>query len=213
MLQALWMPKIHPEIVGLSKRTGEFWITYNGDEMRGTVCIRLTVPADGSRNYNGASSGYFASLHAHHDGISVLSDLYNCNFTDRFREIGASTFYDVMQCLILSGIPVQIQGQDDSMEFMNRKMYELLHGKNEDRYGTLHPEFNIHEPRFAVWVRTHDESEEDGWRYQLEVVDKKYQDSEGFPISSIAGGNLWAEVFERAGEWVQRALVTDHCIF
>jgi hypothetical protein len=82
-----------------------------------------------------------------------------------------------------------------------------------DPYGTPHPTFNVNEPRFCIWVQTHDESEEDGWHYQLEVVDKKYQDSDGFPISSIAGGNSWSEAFNKAGEWVQRALVTDHCIF
>jgi hypothetical protein len=82
-----------------------------------------------------------------------------------------------------------------------------------DRYGTPHPAFNINEPRFSIWVRTHDESEEDGWRYQLEVVDKKYQDSDGFPISSIAGGNSWDEAFTVAASWVTTALATDRCIF
>lgn len=83
-----------------------------------------------------------------------------------------------------------------------------------DAHGTIHPEWNgSNENRFKLWVRGHEPDEEDGWRYKLEVVDTKYQDSDNYPISSIAGGNSWTEAFQTAQHFVETALKSDHCIF
>lgn len=84
-----------------------------------------------------------------------------------------------------------------------------------DRHGTIHPAWSELDktPRFKIWVREHEPNEEPGWRYKLEVVDRKYQDSDGYQISSIAGGDSWQDAFAAAAAMVDMALNSDHCIF
>jgi len=82
-----------------------------------------------------------------------------------------------------------------------------------DPYGTPHPDYDPARPRFVIYVGSHDPDDEPGWTHKLCVVDNRYQDSEGFPIDSIAAGDSWAEAFVRAGEFVCRALDSDQCIF
>jgi hypothetical protein len=87
------------------------------------------------------------------------------------------------------------------------------HKRTGDTYGTIHPDWPKVQRRFKLYVIGHEPNEEDGWRYKLRFVDRKYQDSDGFPVDAIAAGNSWAEAFERAGAWAAEALTTDHCIF
>ena len=86
------------------------------------------------------------------------------------------------------------------------------HKRTGDTYGTLHPDWPV-QPRFKLYVTGHEPNEEVGWRYKLLFVDHKYQDSEGFPVDAVCAGNSWADAFALAGQWVQKALTTDHCIF
>ena len=120
MLQAIWMPKLVREVSGLSRSFGHFWVGYQDDEARGLIGIDLTVPAEGH-----GEGHYFASMKVHYDGVDLLSDLFDCDFMDHYQALKASTFYDLMQCFYLSGIPVMVHG-DTEHEFVNRKMYELL---------------------------------------------------------------------------------------
>jgi hypothetical protein len=93
-------------------------------------------------------------------------------------------------------------------------MIAYYFNRNRDKHGTIHPDWNgSDENRFKIWVRGHEPDEEAGWRYKLEVVDNKYQDSDGFPISSIAGGDSWTEAFQTAQHFVETALQSDTCIF
>lgn len=87
--------------------------------------------------------------------------------------------------------------------------------RTEDPYGTLHPDYNESDGRnrFKLYVGEVDPNEEDGWRYKLTFIDRKYQDSDGLPIDAVCAGNSWDEAFAKAAEWVTRALETDHCIF
>lgn len=82
-----------------------------------------------------------------------------------------------------------------------------------DPYGTLHPDYDEAEARFRIYVQRYDKVEEDGWHYKLTFIDRKYQDSDGLPIDAVCAGNSWTEAFAKAGEWIERALATDHCIF
>lgn len=83
-----------------------------------------------------------------------------------------------------------------------------------DPHGSLNPGWNESKGvRFKVTLREHDPNEEDGWRYKVDVMDLKYLDSDMLAIYSIAAGNSWAEAFKLAGEWIDQALATDHCIF
>lgn len=82
-----------------------------------------------------------------------------------------------------------------------------------DPHGTLNPDYNASEPRFKVCVRGYEADEEVGWHYKLDVYDRMYLDSDSLTIFSIAAGDSWAEAFATAGNFVEQALATDHCIF
>lgn len=92
---------------------------------------------------------------------------------------------------------------------------DLIECRNirNDSYGMLHPKYEPGQPRFHIWVRGHERDEESGWQYKLEVTDRKYQDSDGFPISSIAAGDSWTEAFQVAQHFVETALQSESCIF
>jgi hypothetical protein len=86
-----------------------------------------------------------------------------------------------------------------------------------DPYGTIHPEWKprigIGKPRFSLYVREVRTDTPPEYSHELMLVDRKYQDSDGFPIDAIASGASWVEAFKLAGEWVDQALSTDRCIF
>jgi hypothetical protein len=86
-----------------------------------------------------------------------------------------------------------------------------------DPHGTVHPEWEARQkagsPRFKVYIYEHAENEEPGWKYKLFLYDHKYQDSDGYPIDAVAGGDSWAESFARAGDMIDQALKSNDCIF
>jgi hypothetical protein len=84
-----------------------------------------------------------------------------------------------------------------------------------DTHGTPHPHYNEAVARFRVYLpfKAHDPSEEPGWTYQLRVVDRKYQDSDGFPIEAVAGGDSWEEAYATAARYIESALASEVCIF
>lgn len=126
MLRAIWMPRLRPEIIGLSKIIGEFGVRYTEDDPHeGEILIEIRAPADITDN----RLGYFAALHVHYDGIRVLSDLRETGFLARFAMLHANTFYDVMQCFLMSNISVTVHG-DSEYEFVNREIYKLLTKEN-----------------------------------------------------------------------------------
>lgn len=98
----------------------------------------------------------------------------------------------------------------------NAVVKALIADKNEqvkDLHGTLNPNFNENTHRFKMYVKYPDLEEEPGWAYKLEVIDTKYLDSDGHPVSSIAGGDNYNQAFKRASEMVEEARNADHCIF
>jgi hypothetical protein len=86
-------------------------------------------------------------------------------------------------------------------------------GMTSDAYGTERSVFDPSAVRFGVQVIGHEPDEEPGWRYKLRVIDLKYNDSDGYPIDAIAGGDSWPEAFTRAGNMVEQALANERCIF
>lgn len=86
-----------------------------------------------------------------------------------------------------------------------------------DLAGTVHPAWQLvltsGGNRFQIVIDGHEPDEEDGWRYKLRFIDRKYQDSDGFPVDAVCAGNSWDEAYKQAGEWIDKALTTDHCIF
>lgn len=112
-----------PRATGFNKQGGEFWIGFinDDDSTNGMVRIELTIPSDISPSRN-----TYASIHVHHDGISVIRKLEEIGFLDMFEEIQASTFYDVVQCCSRCNIPITYHG-DYSKEMLNRKMYKILY--------------------------------------------------------------------------------------
>lgn len=82
-----------------------------------------------------------------------------------------------------------------------------------DPYGTPNPKYNEDMPRFQIIVRGYESEDDPDWQYKLHFIDHKYQDSDGMPIDAVAAGNCWEDAFATAGEWMDRALNTDHCIF
>lgn len=82
-----------------------------------------------------------------------------------------------------------------------------------DPYGTLHPSYKEGETRFKILVREVRTDTPPEWSHELMFIDRKYQDSEGFPVDAVAAGRTWADAFAQAGRWVDEALATDHCIF
>ena len=89
--------------------------------------------------------------------------------------------------------------------------------KSVDPYGTPHPAYKEGAaPRFKIYVRGYepDDAADGGiWTHKLVFIDRKYQDSDGYPIDAIAAGKSWEAAFKVAAEWVDKALSTDHCIF
>lgn len=83
-----------------------------------------------------------------------------------------------------------------------------------DPHGTLHDGFDPEtDKRFVIVVLGHEPNEESGWRYKLQLTDRKYNDSDRFAVHAIAAGDSWQEAFNTAAEMVERALAADHCIF
>lgn len=83
----------------------------------------------------------------------------------------------------------------------------------DDPCGTPHPDFDASKPRFRVYLREVRFDTPPDMTHELTVVDRKYQDSEGFAIDAIACGGNWEDAFAQAGEFIDRALAADHCIF
>jgi hypothetical protein len=127
-LRGYFQPAYDPQVRGLSKEGGEFWIGIIADDditTDGLIKIELTVAAEQS------GSGHdFASFHVHHDGLKVMRKLQEIGFLDIFEEIQASTFYDVVQCCARCNVPIQYNGYYGE-ELMSRQMYEILHPTGE----------------------------------------------------------------------------------
>lgn len=117
-------PTYNPRITGFNKEGGEFWIGFIDDEdvSHGMIRIELTVWAE-----DAPSQHTYASLRVHHDGIRVLRHLEEIGFFERFEELKASTFYDVVQCCVLSDIPITYHGGEDFKEMTPRRIYEILY--------------------------------------------------------------------------------------
>lgn len=121
-LKGFFLPAYYPRIIGFNKQGGEFWIGFLDDERLGTaIRIELTVWADDSPSKN-----TYASIHVHHDAISVVRELERVGFLALFEELKASTFYDVVQCCVRSDISIMYHG-DNVKEMVPRKIYELLY--------------------------------------------------------------------------------------
>jgi len=89
-----------------------------------------------------------------------------------------------------------------------------MQARPRDLHGSLNPDWNGElQSRFKITVRGYEPEDESDWRYKLDVMDRKYLDSDGLPIYSIAGGRSWADAFARAHDFVVRALNTNNCIF
>ena len=82
-----------------------------------------------------------------------------------------------------------------------------------DPYGTPHPEYDPTKPRFSIYVREVRTDAPPEWTHELMLVDRKYQDSDGFPIDAVAAGRSWNEAFALAGQWIDEALDSERCIF
>jgi hypothetical protein len=92
--------------------------------------------------------------------------------------------------------------------------YNEHHARTGDRYGTIHPDWKPGETtRFRIYVREIRTDNPPDQTHELTFVDRKYSDSDGYPIDAIASGGSWAEAFALAATWVDQALSTDHCIF
>lgn len=89
-----------------------------------------------------------------------------------------------------------------------------VRNRTGDPYGTERSMFDPNARRFQVLVDGHEPDEEPDWRYKLRVIDLKYNDSDGYPIEAIAGGDSWDAAFKRAAYLVEHALATtDQCVF
>lgn len=117
-------PSYNPRTTGFNKQGGEFWIGFLDDEdgSGGMVRIELTVWADDS-----PSKSTYASIHMHHDGIEAIRKLEEVGFLEMFKDIQASTFYDVVQCCARCDIPITYHGVEYAKELTPRKFYELLY--------------------------------------------------------------------------------------
>lgn len=117
-------PTYSPQIRGYNQEAGAFWIGFIDDEdiAHGMIVIDLSVSTQEADIRNS-----FASIHVHHDGIKVLQELEKRGFLKYFEEIKASTFYDVVQCCVLSDIPIMYNGGNDYKEMTPRKTYEILY--------------------------------------------------------------------------------------
>lgn len=82
-----------------------------------------------------------------------------------------------------------------------------------DPYGTPHPSYDPSRPRFRLYVDAHEPGEEPGWTHKLRLVDRKFQDSDGYPIDAVAAGDSWPEAFETAGRFMDEALRSEACVF
>lgn len=122
-------PAYNPIVTGFSKEGGSFWIGFIDDDdvSHGMIRIKLTVWAD-----NAPSKNTFASIHVHYDGIKVMRELENRGFLKHFEELKASTFYDVVQCCVLSDICIMYHGGEEFNEMTPRKIYEILYGEKAE---------------------------------------------------------------------------------
>lgn len=120
-------PDYSPEITGLNKAAGSFWIGFLDDEdlADGLIRIELTVS---SGEEDPIFSRAFADIHVHYDGLKVLRHLEEVGFLKIFEETRASTFYDVVQCCARCKIPIIYHG-DHGNELVSRQLYDLLHTK------------------------------------------------------------------------------------
>lgn len=123
-LKAIWMPHFYPEVIGLSKKIGDFWI--EDDERGGSIKIGITAPAEEDRMQSGDVSGYFASMNVHYDGVKILQNLEASGFLSKFEEMKASTFYDIFQ-IIHSIEGISLVNHDSDLKLIaSRRMYETL---------------------------------------------------------------------------------------
>jgi hypothetical protein len=90
---------------------------------------------------------------------------------------------------------------------------DMQQNASTDAHGTLNPAYKPAEPRFLIYVKNHEPDEEPDWQHKLEIVDRKYLDSDSLPITSIAGGATMADAFGRAHDAVVTALSLNHCTF
>jgi hypothetical protein len=135
MLRAFFQPAYYDTVHGLARDLGIIYIGYDENDERypAEVAIKLVIPADldvrllfKERNV-GYDRNFYASITSHHDGVQIMRELFDRGFMSRFEKIEASTFYDVLQCLIVAGIGLR----SEEPELRSRKMYELLNEPQE----------------------------------------------------------------------------------
>lgn len=126
MLNAIYTPAWNREVIGHARRLGEFWIAQ--DKAEGSVCLKLTVPAESTRytNVNATNGVYFAAFHTHYDGVEIMKQLFEIGFMTHFEQIQAKTFYDVFQCFMIFNIPVLVHDSDKTL-IPSRKLYDRLY--------------------------------------------------------------------------------------
>jgi hypothetical protein len=120
-LRAVYHPRFEPKVTASIQEIGTFWISMESGE----VMIRVRTPA--SHAHHG---GFYVSIDMHYDGVDIMRELDQRGFLSRFKAIKASTFYDVLQCLNVAGIPL-VSHDHDSLEYTSRAMYELLNEPQE----------------------------------------------------------------------------------
>lgn len=69
------------------------------------------------------------------------------------------------------------------------------------------------ESRFEFNFHSYDPQDEDEWKYKIELTDNKFLDSDGLPITAIAGGVTYSLAVKRASEMIGSALEHSNCIF
>ena len=69
------------------------------------------------------------------------------------------------------------------------------------------------ESRFEFNFHSYDPQDEDEWKYKIELTDNKFLDSDGLPITAIAGGVTYSLAMKRASEMIGSALEHSNCIF
>lgn len=126
-LIATYMPSLGEQSSRYQRTLGSFWVFPEGGESRGTIGIELKASLN-SLDYqipDGVNSDFFAVIHVHSDSVDVLNELMANKFLENFKQIQATTFYDVFQCFMLVGIPVR-ENELDKTLIQSRKTYELL---------------------------------------------------------------------------------------
>lgn len=120
-LVATYREHWNPKVTGWLKEFGEMTIGFRDEHCpEGDVVLTFRTNTE-----DAPSHFHYTSMSVYYDAIPTMRELDARGFLSRFEKIKAETFYDVLQCLAVAGIPLVSHDNDDEM--LNRKMYELLH--------------------------------------------------------------------------------------